>query len=75
MAAPEYTGSKWYLEEPAVADGNLITAGGLHPLEFTYEIFRKINVMKPQTLDAWYNLFSTKEKQHFFALMESLDRE
>lgn len=69
---PNYFGEKHYLNQPAVADGNLITASGLAPLEFSYEVFKKMNVMKAETLEAWYWLYKTKEAKYFFDLMESL---
>ena len=72
---PEYTGQEFYLNEPAVIDGNLITATGLAPLEFSNEIFKKTDVMKPETLEAWYQLFKTKEAKYFYSLMGSLKNE
>ena len=58
--------------KPAVVDGNLITATGLAPLEFSYEVLNKTNAMKPETLEAWYQLNKTKDSKYFFAIMESL---
>ena len=72
MVCPGYNGSSLYIESPAVVDGNLITATGLAPLEFSYEIFRKVNAMKEDTLEAWYQLYRTKEPKYFYSLMESL---
>ncbi len=72
MFCPNYKGEDNYIDKPAVADKNLITASGLAPLEFTYEIFKTINLMKPATLEAWFNLHKFKEAQYFYSLMESL---
>ena len=72
MSCPEYSGEALYLNQPAVTDGNLITATGLAPLEFSYEVFKKINIMKPETLEAWYQLNKTRDAQYFYALMDSL---
>ncbi len=72
MFSPDYTGSSHYVNTPAVVDDNLITASGLAPLEFTYEVFKKINVMKKDTLEAWYQLYKTRESKYFYSLMESL---
>ena len=72
MACGDYSGQDNYLNQPAVIDDNLITASGLAPLEFSYEIFKKIEAMKPQTLEAWYQLHKTQEATFFYALMESL---
>jgi putative intracellular protease/amidase len=72
MFCPEYSGENFYLNQPAVTDDNLITASGITPLEFSYEVLKRINVMKTETLEAWYQLYKTNESKYFFALMESL---
>jgi putative intracellular protease/amidase len=73
--APKYLGENNYLEQPAVVDSNLITASAFAPLEFSYEVFKKMNVMKPETLEAWYQLYKTKDAKFFHTLMESLKNE
>ncbi len=72
MTCPGYRGSSLYRDKPVVVDENLITATGLAPLEFSSEIFRKINAMKEDTLEAWYQLYITREPKYFYSLMESL---
>ncbi len=72
MTCPEYAGDKFYLNQPVVVDNNLITATGLAALEFSYEVLKKTNLMKPATLEAWYQLYKTQETKYFFSLMESL---
>ena len=72
MVCPDYSGSSYYINTPVVVDDNLITATGLAPLEFSYEVFKKMNVMKEDTLEAWYQLYKTKESKYFYSLMESL---
>ncbi len=72
MICPGYSGEKFYLNQPAVADDNLITAGGFAALEFSYEVLKKTNLMKTSTLEAWYQLHKTKEAKFFYSLMESL---
>ena len=73
MVCPDYKEDSYYINSPAVSDGNLITASGIAPLEFSYEVFKKLSVMKEETLDAWYHLYKTKEAKYFFSLMESLN--
>lgn len=68
----EYGGENFYLNQPAVTDDNLITASGIAPLEFSYEVLKRINVMKVETVEAWYQLYKTKESKYFYALMESI---
>jgi putative intracellular protease/amidase len=74
MFCPEYRGEKFYVNEPAVTDKNLITASGLAPVEFAYHIFRQLDVMAPATLAAWHSLYTTRKPEYFYALMESLPR-
>ena len=73
MFCPEYTGENFYLNQPTVTDNNLITASSFAVLEFSYEIFKRTNVMKTETLEAWYQLYKTKDAKFFHALMESLN--
>lgn len=68
LQATGYGGAARYRNEPAVADGNLITASGTAPLEFAREIFRKLELYEPRMLDAWYTLFKTGDASHFYAL-------
>jgi putative intracellular protease/amidase len=72
MFCPNYLGENYYVNEPAVTDRNLITAGGLAPVEFAYHVFRKLDVMTPATLEAWHGLFTTRQPEYFYALMGSL---
>ena len=72
MVCKNYKGENFYEYKPVVVDDNLITATGIAPLEFTYEVIKKINVMENNTLEAWYGLYKTKEAKYFFELMNSL---
>ncbi len=72
MICPGYTGSDHYINKPAVTDGNLITASGLAPLEFSCEVFKKIGVMKDDTIEAWFQLYTIRDSKSFYNLMESL---
>jgi putative intracellular protease/amidase len=74
MFCPNYHGTDHYENEPAVTDGNLITASGLAPVEFAYHVFRALDVMSPATLEAWHGLFTTRQPEYFYALMGSLPR-
>ncbi len=72
MMCPEYKGSEYYVDCPAVCDSYLITASGLAPLEFTYEVLKRAELMREETVTAWYKLYSTKEPRYFYELMESM---
>ncbi|MFZ2957097.1 MAG: DJ-1/PfpI family protein [Candidatus Ozemobacteraceae bacterium] len=69
---PDYSGSSFYSDTPAVSDRNLITASGLAPLEFSYEVFQKTGLFEETTLDAWFNLHQKRESKYFYDLMNSL---
>ncbi len=69
---PTYKGESFYRHEPAIIDGDLITASGIAPLDFAYTILDKLKVFSPETLEAWYKLYQTHEDRYFFALMASL---
>ncbi|MFX4263633.1 type 1 glutamine amidotransferase family protein [Pelotomaculum propionicicum] len=69
---PNYAGEAFYRQEPALTDGDLITAPGVAPLEFAYQVLKKLDVFLPQTLESWYKLYLTHEAKYFFALMESI---
>lgn len=71
---PSYKGEALYIQKLAVTDGELITASGVAPIEFTCEVLKKLDVFSPATLDAWYKLYQTHEATYFFALMESLPK-
>lgn len=72
MTCPDYRGLQHYIDSPAVSDGNLITASGIAPVEFTYEVLNSMKVMRPETLDAWYQLNLTKNPRYFHAMINSL---
>lgn len=69
---PLYAGESLYQFEPAVADGNLVTASGIAPLEFASEVLKMLDVCKPETLQAWFKLNKTHEVGYFYELMNTL---
>lgn len=71
MVCPDYIGEKYYEMESAVADGNLVTASGLAPLEFAMQVLKVLDVFEPETLRSWFNLYKTHEPQYFFELMNN----
>ncbi len=74
MFCPSYKGQKFYVDQPAVRDGNLITGSVTGSLEWAKLIIEKLGVFKPETLEAWFAYFSTGKPEHFFALMQSVQR-
>lgn len=72
MFCPSYRGQKFYLDQPSVSSNNIITAGSTGSLMWTKQIIEKLNVFEKDTLEAWFNYFSTGKANHFFELMQTL---
>jgi putative intracellular protease/amidase len=72
MFSPGYKGQTFYRDEPSVADNNLITAGSTGGLLWAKQIIEHLGVFESNTLESWYDYFSTGKPEHFFALMQSL---
>jgi putative intracellular protease/amidase len=72
QAVPSYTGETLYVQAPAVSDRNLVTASGQAPVQFAYEILKLLHVFRPDTLEAWKNLYLKNEPVYFYQLMQSL---
>jgi putative intracellular protease/amidase len=69
LAATGYAGGALYQDEPAVTDGDLITAASMAPLEFAYHIYRRLDLYAADVLEAWYGLFSTRKAEYFAELV------
>ena len=74
MVAPGYKGSALYVDEPAVSDGNLITAGTTGALPWARAIIERLDAFTPDTLKYWYSFFETGRSEDFFALMNTVAR-
>lgn len=72
MVSPGYRGQNFYIDNPSVSDNNLITASSTGALLWTKQIIEYLDVFQSNTLESWYEYFSTGEPQHFFALMQTL---
>lgn len=72
MICPGYVGEQYYQQEPAVTDGNLITASGIAPLDFSFHVLKALDVFSVKTLDHWYNLYRTQKAEYFYELMDSI---
>jgi len=55
-----------------VVDGNLITAGSTGGLAWAKQIIERLGVFEADTLEAWYEYFSTGKPECFYALMQTL---
>lgn len=72
MFSPAYKGQDFYIDEPSIADNNLITASSAGALLWAKQIIERLGVFEANTLEAWYDYFSTGKPKHFFSLMQTL---
>lgn len=72
MFSPAYKGQDLYVDEPSVADNNLITANPTGALLWAKQIIEHLGVFQANTLEFWYEYFSTGKAESFFALMQTL---
>ncbi len=72
MVSPAYQGQRFYVDQPSVADGNLITASATGALPWAKQIIERLGVFRASTLEAWHDYFRTGEPSYFFALMQTL---
>lgn len=70
MVCLDYKGESHYIKKPSVTDGNLITATGIAPLEFTASVLKALDVLSPQVLEAWLNLYKTNDEKYFYEIMK-----
>lgn len=75
QACPGYRGEALYRKEAAVRGDNLITATGLAPLEFSYEVLKMLKVWRPETTKAWYRLHKTRQERWYHELVASMSPE
>lgn len=72
MVVPGYQGQAFYVNQPSVVDHNLITANGTGGLLWAKQIIEHLGVFQADTLESWYQYFSTGRPEHFYALMQTL---
>lgn len=72
MFCPDYKGQDFYIDAPAVEENGLITAGCTAGLLWAKLLIGKLGVFEADTLEAWYEYFSTGAMDKFFALMQTL---
>ncbi|GAB2701559.1 type 1 glutamine amidotransferase family protein [Nocardia thraciensis] len=70
LAMSGYSGAGHYVPEPAVTDGDLITATGTKPVEFARAVLARLGIYEPHVLDAWYALYGRNDAQGFYTLAE-----
>jgi putative intracellular protease/amidase len=73
MLCPEYRGEEHYKDTLVVNNKRLVTASGIAPIEFSYEVIKNLKVFSDETLNNWYGLYDKKESKYFYGLMKSLE--
>ncbi|WP_052847782.1 DJ-1/PfpI family protein [Streptomyces avicenniae] len=58
LAGTGYAGGEHYRDTDAVTDRDVITAGPTDPEAFGREILRRLGVLEPAVLDAWFRLYA-----------------
>ncbi len=59
FAGPDYHGEKFYIDKPAIRDGNFVTAGGLGTLEFCREILFALDADSSGKIERGYRMYKT----------------
>jgi putative intracellular protease/amidase len=71
LAATGYAGASHYVDERAVVDGNLITAGPQSPVQFARITLGHLGLAPPETLEAYENVFHRGDPAAFRVLMQA----
>ena len=73
LAATGYAGGDHYINERAVVDGDLITAGPQSPVQFARATLARLGLASTETLEAYEGVFHRADPAAFPALMQSQD--
>jgi len=71
LVASGYTGAEFYVDERAVVDGDLITAGPQSPVQFARAVLARLGLASERTLDAIEGVFYRADPAAYPALMQS----
>jgi len=71
LMATGYSGSEYYIEDRAVVDGDLITAGPQSPVQFARATLGRLGLASDRTLEAYENVFHRGDPTAFPVLMEA----
>jgi DJ-1/PfpI family len=71
LAATGYAGGDRYLDDRAVVDGDLITAGPQSPVQFARATLDRLALASERTLEAYESLFDRADLAAFPVLMEA----
>lgn len=69
LAASGYAGADHYVAEPAVIDGDLVTASGVAPVHFARAVFERLGAHDPELVESWFKLYADRDPAGFYELM------
>ena len=70
-----YQGHSYYKDEIAVQDGKLITASSAGSLLCAKLIVEELVLYSKDTVEAWFNYFSTGDPKYYIEMMSSLEKD
>jgi putative intracellular protease/amidase len=73
LAATGYAGGDRYVDERAVVDGDLVTAGPQSPVQFARATLGRLGLASRETLDAYEGVYHRADPAAFPALMQAKD--
>jgi putative intracellular protease/amidase len=71
LAATGYAGGERYVDDRAVVDGDLITAGPQSPVQFALATLKRLGLSSERTLQAYEGLFHRGDPAAFPVLMQA----
>ncbi len=71
LMATGYAGGDYYIDDRAVVDGDLITAGPQSPVQFASATLRHLGLASARTLEAYERLFHGADATAFPVLMQA----
>jgi putative intracellular protease/amidase len=71
LAATGYAGGDRYVDQRAVIDGNLVTAGPQSPVQFARAVLQRMGLASDSTLDAYEGVFHRADPAAFPVLMQA----
>ncbi|KEI91109.1 DJ-1/PfpI family protein [Clostridium botulinum] len=69
LFSKQYSGKELYVNSTAVIDCNLITASSAGGLLWAKHIIQYLNVFPCETIESWYNYYSTGDSKYFTELI------
>lgn len=70
LTASGYRGAAHYVDEAAVTDRAIITAGAVFPTDFARHVARRLDLYAEPVEAAWYGLIKTGDRKFFFDLLK-----